>query len=378
MNKKKKIVILTIVLLAILIVIGGVIAILNTKVRNELYDTVVSVITLDINPSIKLELDKDNKVVNMIALNEDAKDIVLNNYEGNSLENVINEVTDKLIAKGYAQDKLVILVGTSGTITSNEVKDLIDKNLTTNNIDYNVIIPKISDTSSKLAKEYNITESKAAYLEEVIKNNSNLKIEDIKDMSINDIVNKTNETTENNTNDNTENTSQSTNNGGGYGSGSKCDYVRPALTNEEAGKMIANMMGATVGTGSYCDKLAPESVMVTTSDGNCNYKVTFKHRTKKCVYYINVETGSIVGSPECEATLVEEGEAQCIVMESMGITKHEQSGIKAGSDNGSEYIYEVEDVYGTPDENGQRYVYEYHVSKTTGQITAKNKIRVLS
>lgn len=75
MNKKKKIVILTIVLLAILIVIGGVIAILNTKGRNELYNTVVSVITLDINPSIKLELDKDNKVINMIALNEDAKKI---------------------------------------------------------------------------------------------------------------------------------------------------------------------------------------------------------------------------------------------------------------------------------------------------------------
>lgn len=252
MNKKKKIVILTIVLLAILIVIGGVIAILNTKGRNELYGTVVSVITLDINPSIKLELDKDNKVINMIALNEDAKDIVLSDYEGNSLESVINEVTNKLIEKGYAHDKLVILVGTSGTITSNEVKDLIDKKLTTDNIDYSVMIPEISDTSSKLAKEYNITESKAAYLEEVIKNNSNLKIEDIKDMSINDIVNKTNETTENNTNDNTENTSQSTNNGGGYGGGSKCDYVRPALTNEEAGKMIANMMGAAVGTGSYC------------------------------------------------------------------------------------------------------------------------------
>ena len=378
MNKKKKIVILTIVLLAILIVIGGVIAILNTKGRNELYNTVVSVITLDINPSIKLELDKNNKVINMIALNEDAKDIVLSNYEGNSLESVINDVTNKLIEKGYAHDKLVILVGTSGTITSNEVKDLIDKKLTTDNIDYSVMIPEISDTSSKLAKEYNITESKAAYLEEVIKNNSNLKIEDIKDMSINDIVNKTNETTENNTNDNTENTSQSTNNGGGYGGGSKCDYVRPALTNEEAGKMIANMMGATVGTGSYCDKLAPESVMVTASDGNCNYKVTFKYRTKKCVYYINVETGSIVGNPECEATLVEEGEAQCIVMESMGLTQRTMFYASVAKVINDEYIYEVEDVYGTPDENGQRYVYEYHVSKTTGQITSKNKIRVLS
>lgn len=117
--------------------------------------------------------------------------------------------------------------------------------------------------------------------------------------------------------------------------------------------------------------------MVTASDGNCNYKVTFKYRTKKCVYYINVETGGIVGNSECETALVEKGEAQCIVMESMEITKHEQNDIKAGSDNGNEYIYEVEDIYGTPDENGQRYVCEYHVSKITSQITAKNKIRVL-
>ena len=230
MNKKKRIAILAIVLLAILIVIGGVIAILNTKGENKLYKTVVSVITLDINPSIKLELNKDSKVINMIALNEDAKDITLNDYEGNNLENVIDNITNKLIDKGYAKEKLVILVGVSGTITSNEVKELIDKKLTKDNIDYSVIIPEISDSSSEIAKEYNITESKAAYLEEIIKNNSNLKIEDIKD-----IVNKTNETSEDNAN---VNTNENTNNGGGYGGGSKCDYVRPILTNEEAGKKI--------------------------------------------------------------------------------------------------------------------------------------------
>jgi len=43
----------------------------------------------------------------MIALNEDAKVIVLSNYAGNSLESIINEVTNKLINKGYAQEKLV-------------------------------------------------------------------------------------------------------------------------------------------------------------------------------------------------------------------------------------------------------------------------------
>lgn len=375
MNKKKKLVILAIILLAILIVIGGVIAILKIKEENKLDKVVTSVITLDINPSIKLELNKDNKVINMIALNEDAKDITLDDYEGNNLESVINSITNKLVDKGYTKEKLVILVGVSGTIASNEVKELIAKKLTEDNIDYSVIVPEISDSSSKIAKEYDITESKAAYLEEIVKNNSNLKIEDIKNMSINDIVNKTNEIEEYDTNDNV---AENTNNVGGYGGSSKCEYVRPVLTNEEAGERIANMMGATINTDSYCDELPPESVMVTTSDGDCRYRVTFKYRTKKCVYYINVETGSVVGEPECEATLVGEGEAQCIIMESMGLTKREMFYFNNQRIANNEYIYDVEDVYGTPDENNQKYIYEYHVSMTTGQITAKNIIGILN
>ena len=171
MNKKKKIVILTIVLLAILIVIDGVIAILSRKGRNELYNTVVSVITLDINPSIKLELDKDNKVINMIALNEDAKDIVLSNYEGNSLESVINDVTNKLIEKGYAQDKLVILVGTSGTITSDEVKEKNGKLIHELGIDFfiNVDSTKINVKLSNEHCDYKWLTKDSSYLDDFIK-----------------------------------------------------------------------------------------------------------------------------------------------------------------------------------------------------------------
>ena len=131
------------------------------------------------------------------------------------------------------------------------------------------------------------------------------------------------------------------------------------------------MMGASVGTGKYCDKLAPESVIVLASDGTCAY------RTQSCVYYIGVETGNVLGNPSCTSKLVEEGEAQCIVMESMGITKREDSGIIKNIDGGSEWVYEVKDWYGAPDENGKRYVYEYRVSKYTGQITGKTAIREL-
>ena len=44
----------------------------------------VSTITLDINPSIEINLNKDNKVKSVVALNDDAKDIVDRDFKGKS------------------------------------------------------------------------------------------------------------------------------------------------------------------------------------------------------------------------------------------------------------------------------------------------------
>ena len=51
-------------------------------------------------------------------------------------------------------------------------------------------MPTITDSSKELAKKYNITESKAAYIEQIVKNNTKLKIEDIVENSVKDINNK--------------------------------------------------------------------------------------------------------------------------------------------------------------------------------------------
>lgn len=383
MEKKKQMIIIFIAMILLIgFLIGGFLIVRskgnnknNSKLENM--DTkIVSTITLDINPSIKIELNKDKKVVNIISLNNDGKEIIEGSYVGKELKEVVNGITDKLIDKGYAKEELVILIGVSGEVKGEDIKVIIGDKLDEEKAKYNIIIPEVSETSIELAKKYNITESKAAYLEEIINKYTDIKIEDIKDMSIGDIINKTEEVSKNTEEENGK-VNNNSGTSGGYGTLEKCDYVYRALTNEEAGKKVASMMGASVGTGKYCDKLPPESVAALSSDGTCVYKVTFAYRTQSCVYYIGVETGNVIGNPSCTSKLVEEGEAQCIVMESMGLTAKEQFYAKNNRDNGSEWIYDVEDVYGTPDENGKRYVYEYHVSKYTGQITSKTIISEL-
>lgn len=374
MNKKKIIILISILIFIVGVVFGTILFIKKKDSKNDkLDDVVASIITLDINPSMKLELNKDNIVVNAIALNDDANELIKENYRGMLFKNVIKNITNVIKDKDYAKEELVILLGVYGEIETDNVKEIVGKELKNKEINYNIIVPVITESSSAMAEEYNITESKASYIEEVINKYSDLKPEDIKDLGIKEIINKTKELD----NDKEETSSTDTGTGGGSGSLFKCDNVTRVLTNEEAGKKVAGLKGATVFSGGYCDILPPESVSVLTDAGTCAYRVTLEYRTERCVYYIGVETGDIIGSPECTSRQINLGDAQCIIMGNMGLTKREMFYESNVRDTGSEFIMDVEDVYGTPDAEGKRYIYEYHVSKSTGQITEKKQIGVL-
>ena len=204
MEKKKQMIIMFIAMILLIgFLIGGFLIVRNkgnnknNDIKEEFDNKVVSTITLDINPSIKIELNKDKKVVNIVSLNDDGKEIIEGNYVGRELKEVVNGITDKLIDKGYAKEELVILVGVSGEVKGEDVKVIIGNKLDEEKVGYDIIIPEISDSSIELAKKYNITESKAAYLEETIREYPDFKIEDIKDMSIGDIIDKTEEVSKN-------------------------------------------------------------------------------------------------------------------------------------------------------------------------------------
>lgn len=140
--KKNLIIIVPIFLVIIIGIIVGTILFKKPKAVATLDETIASTIILDINPSIKLELNKDN---------------------------------------------LDILYNISGTITKEETNKIIENVLQKENVTHNLIYQEISETSKKLAEKYNISESKASYIEEIIKENPNLDIKKIKDMSITEI-----------------------------------------------------------------------------------------------------------------------------------------------------------------------------------------------
>ena len=155
-------------------------------------DKIISVITLDINPSIKISLNEEEEVINFEALNDDAKEILVD-YQNKKLSTVMEEFVSKLKEKGYTKDKLYIIVGVTGKFDKERATTLISEDLTKNGVNYELIVPKQTKDAKELAEKYNITESKASYISKIITEHPEVKIEDLKDMNVNNIVKKENE-----------------------------------------------------------------------------------------------------------------------------------------------------------------------------------------
>ncbi len=176
---KRKIIILIIICLLLL---GGAIGfiIYNNKM--------ISTITLDINPSIEIKASKDDKVISVKALNNDAKDLITNDYKNKSINEVLTNISDKIIEKIDNEGKeYVILLHTEGKISTDKVSEKIYSLFEERNMAVNVIVPIVTKDDEKKAKELGITPAKAAYLNEVTKSNSNINIKEAKDKPISEL-----------------------------------------------------------------------------------------------------------------------------------------------------------------------------------------------
>ena len=125
----------------------------------------VSSIFLDINPSIKIDLNKKGIVKSVKALNKDAE-YVINNLEGKTLEDSLNKLTENLIEKEYIKDvHIEIILYTEGSINNEKVINEVSKSFNKKEVDTSIIVVEsISKEDKKLAKKYDISPSKASYI----------------------------------------------------------------------------------------------------------------------------------------------------------------------------------------------------------------------
>ncbi len=152
---------------------------------------VASTITLDINPSIEIKLDRHDKIKGITPLNDDAKDIIGNDYSGKTLDESIRVITKKIIEKDYIEDgRVVILLHSDGKLNiktiESKIKDSFDKEHVSTEI---IIVDNITKEDKKIAQKYNISPAKAAYINSIKKENEKLDKEDLMNRSINELQN---------------------------------------------------------------------------------------------------------------------------------------------------------------------------------------------
>ena len=177
----KKKIIIPIGIVALFLVIGFIIFD-NNKI--------VSTITLDINPSIEINLTRNEKVKSVVALNEDAKEIVNGNLKGKSIDDTLKQITDNLIEKGYVAEEnyVEIILYSEGDISNKELETKLKETLEKEKIDSNITtIEKVSKEDEELAKKYDVSPAKISYIKSIIKDNENINIEDLSNKSVNEL-----------------------------------------------------------------------------------------------------------------------------------------------------------------------------------------------
>lgn len=152
-----------------------------------------SVIGIDVNPSVELSVNRNNKVLSAKALNKDAESIMLQmDLKGVDLNVAVNAVIGAMVTNGYLSDMdnaiLVTVANDSvkkakslrSAVVSDIQSTLEEKQLKAVVYDQQVIE---DDDVKELADQYGISYGKAYFLKELIAQNSSLTMEDMKELS---------------------------------------------------------------------------------------------------------------------------------------------------------------------------------------------------
>jgi len=158
---------------------------------------VFSVIAIDVNPSVVLELDEKDKVINVVENNEDAE-VIIGDMDliGVDYNVAVNALIGSMVTKGYISDlsNSVLLSISSGNDVREaelmaELATAINNVLIGNEINGSVIVQNLEfeTDAEELAELLDISEAKAELILDVIEVDPRMVVEELALLSINDL-----------------------------------------------------------------------------------------------------------------------------------------------------------------------------------------------
>ena len=187
-NRKKKIILFASCLMLIVLVI----VVIGITVNRT-----VAVIYIDVNPSIEIEVDSSNKVVNVDANNEDAKLVINNmNLKGVNIDVALNAIIGSMLKNGFLDNldcSILLSIDGENEELNKALNDLLISTIGNiyeeSQLEGSIISQSVwsNEEITKLANEFGISVAKASLIKEICNMDQSACFEDLAKLSISDI-----------------------------------------------------------------------------------------------------------------------------------------------------------------------------------------------
>ena len=312
-----------------LLVIGGLYYNNNYKVTSK--------VGIDVNPSVELKINQKEKVLEVIANNEDGKKIISDmDLKGSDINVAVNALIGSMVKNGYITElanSILISVENNDNTKAETLRQEILNQINMENI--SIISQTVNEEQelTDLANQYNISLGKVKIIKQIIANNNLLTFDQLASLSINEL----------NLILKDENTS---------GTASQKAYI-----GEDKAKEIALNHANVTSVTNYKIELDFDDVMV--------YEIEFKANNKEYDYEINATTGDIIEyeiddknytNNSNTTSKITNDEAKKIALNHANVTNIFDYEIEL---DGNKYEIEF---------NANNKEYDYEIDATTGKI----------
>ena len=179
------------VLATVFMLVAGVIYSSNSM--NKINEMVAATISLDVNPSIDIKINKNEKVIKVTALNEDAKAIIGDmDFKGSDLKVTVNALIGSLVRNGYINDltnSILVSVDDTNELEAKSLEEKLMQEISALLEQGSVLTQQVntSEEIKALAKKYSITMGKAQLIKELADKTTLYSYDDLAKLSINEL-----------------------------------------------------------------------------------------------------------------------------------------------------------------------------------------------
>lgn len=187
------------------------------------------ILAIDINPSIEVYLDKDLKVTQVAALNDDGGKLINPiDYKGKSVSDMVQLIIGQCVTQHYLSSSLqglvtttIIPIGGEHKLTQSELQSIIQNSLNQNSVTANVNVSMGSKEIFNTAHQLNLSVNKYVIYEQFKEKGIPVSVETVQSTPIMKLL---------------EQDQRQSNNGQGKDQGNKKDELKNPLNIEPPGK----------------------------------------------------------------------------------------------------------------------------------------------